>query len=56
MELHFEDSLQFLVILEDEVGDDCEDGADFGLDDGFPSMDNDGCLGLIVPMMRKKTR
>ena len=45
-----------MIVLEDEIGDDCEDRADFGLDDGLSPVNYDGYMRQRVPMIRKKMR
>ena len=56
MEVHFDGIKQFRLIFEDQIGDNCKNTTNFGLDDRLPSVDYYCFVPQPVPMIRKKMK
>ena len=56
MEVHFDGIEQFRLIFEDQIGDNCKNTTNFGLDYRFPSVDYYCFVPQHVPMIRKKMK
>jgi len=54
--VHLDGVDELVFVLEDEVGDDGENAGAFGLDDVFPTADDDGCLVTVLPIMMKNMK